>query len=146
MRCWHKLCFLAAFALSFSLAGQSQATRIVDWGADVSSVDPRIGNGIKRLLGNVRMSHKNFTLTCDSAYFDETINQFKGFSRVHIIKADTLNIYAKTLDYSGQTELAQLEGNVFMDNGKQTLKAPRLDYNMKEEIAYYFGGGVCFWV
>jgi len=132
---------MAAFALSSSLAGLSQETRIVDFGADVISVDPSIGNGIKRLLGNVRMSHKNLTLTCDSAYLDETINQFKGFSRVHIIKADTLHVYARKLDYNGQSELAQLEGNVLMYNGKETLKAPRLDYNMKDETAIYYGGG-----
>ena len=132
---------MAAFALSSSLAGLSQETRIVDFGADVISVDPSIGNGIKRLLGNVRMSHKNLTLTCDSAYLDETINQFKGFSRVHIIKADTLHVYAQKLDYNGQSELAQLEGNVLMYNGKETLKAPRLDYNMKDETAIYYGGG-----
>jgi lipopolysaccharide export system protein LptA len=141
MRCWLKLSILTAFMLSLTLVSQSQETRIVDFGADVISVDPSIGNGIKRLLGNVRMTHKNLTLTCDSAYLDETINQFKGYSRVHIIKADTLHVYARSLDYNGQTELAQLEGNVLMDNGKETLKAPRLDYNMKEEIAYYYGGG-----
>ena len=132
---------MTAFALSSSVACLSQETRIIDFGADVISVDPSIGNGIKRLLGNVWMTHKNLSLTCDSAYVDETINQFKGFSRVHIIKADTLHVYAKKLDYNGQTELAQLEGNVLMENGKETLKAPRLDYNMKEEIAYYYGGG-----
>ncbi|MCX6226892.1 MAG: hypothetical protein NTV01_19450 [Bacteroidia bacterium] len=141
MRCWLKLSIVAALALSSSLACLSQETRIVDFSADVISVDPSIGNGIKRLLGNVRMSHKNLTLTCDSAYLDEAINQFKGFSRVHIIKADTLNIYAQKLDYNGETELAQLEGNVFMDNVKETLKAPRLDYNMKDETAVYYGGG-----
>lgn len=132
---------MAAIALSLSLAGLPQETRIVDFGADVISVDPSIGNGIKRLLGNVWMRHKNLYLTCDSAYLDETVNKFKGFSRVHIIKADTLHVYARMLDYDGQTELARLEGNVLMDNVKETLKAPRLDYNMKDETAVYYGGG-----
>lgn len=141
MRCWHKSGLLAAFVLFSTLAAISQETRIVDFGADIIAVDPAIGNGIKRLLGNVRMSHKNLTLTCDSAYLDEKINQFKGYSRVHIIKADTLHVYSTTIDYNGQTELAKLDGNVLMDNGKESLKAPRLDYNMKEEIAYYYGGG-----
>ena len=132
---------MAALMLPSTLAGLSQETRIVDFGADVISVDPSISNGIKRLLGNVWMRHKNLTLTCDSAYLDETINQFIGFSRVHIIKADTLHVYAQKLDYNGQTELARLEGNVLMDNVKETLKAPRLDYNMKDETAVYYGGG-----
>ena len=141
MRCLHKLCIAAAFLLSSSLSVLSQESRIVDFSADVISVDPSIGNGIKRMIGNVRMKNKNLTLTCDSAYLDETINQFTGYSRVHIIKADTLNIYSRKLIYNGQSEFAQLEGNVLMDNGKESLKAPRLDYNMKEETAVYFGGG-----
>ena len=132
---------MAALALPSPLACLSQETRIVDFGAEVTSVDPAIGNGIKRLLGNVWMKHKNLSLTCDSAYVDEVTNEFKGFSRVHIIKADTLHVYARTLDYNGQTELARLEGNVLMDNGKETLKAPRLDYNMKDETGIYYGGG-----
>lgn len=141
MRCWLKLSILAALLLCFSPAVLSQETRIVDFGADVISVDPSVGDGIKRLLGNVRMSHKNLVLTCDSAYLDETINQFTGFSRVHIIKADTLHVYAKKLDYNGQSELARLDGNVLMDNSRETLKAPHLDYNMKDETAVYYGGG-----
>jgi len=141
MRCWHKLTILIALVLSSALTCQSQETRIVLFGAEVISVDPAIGNGIKRLLGNVWMEHKNIRLTCDSAYVDENINQFLGYGRVHIIKADTLHVYAKKLDYNGQTELAKLEGNVLMDNVTETLKAPRLDYNMKDEIAVYYGGG-----
>jgi lipopolysaccharide export system protein LptA len=141
MRCWHKLTILAVFSLSFSLAGQSQETRIVDFGADVISVDPSIGDGVKRMLGNVWLKHKNMSLTCDSAYLDQSINKFIGFSRVHIIKADTLHVYSNKLDYDGETELARLEGNVLMDNVKETLKAPHLDYNMKDETAVYFGGG-----
>jgi lipopolysaccharide export system protein LptA len=141
MRCWHKISIVAAFLLSLHVAGQSQETKIVDFSADVTSVDPSIGNGIKRLIGNVYMKHKNLVLTCDSAYLDENTNQFKGFGRVHIIKADTLHVYSKRIDYDGQTELARLDGNVLMDNGKETLKAPTLDYNMKDETAIYFGGG-----
>jgi len=141
MRCWPKLTILAAILLFSQPVLTGQETRIVDFGADIISVDPAIENGIQRLLGNVRMAHKNLTLTCDSAYLDQTVNRFRGFGRVHIIKADTLQVYSKFIDYDGKAEFAKLEGNVFMDNVRETLKAPRLDYNMKEEIAYYYGGG-----
>lgn len=127
--------------LSSSLACVSQESRIVDFGAERISVDPTIGNGIQRLLGNVWMKHKNLSLTCDSAYVDQAANQFRGFSRVHIIKADTLHVYAQKIDYNGQTELARLDGNVLMDNVKETLTAPRIDYNMKDEVGLYYGGG-----
>jgi len=141
MSCWHKIILIAIVALSTVWNGQAQGNRIIDYSADMSSVDPKIGNGIKRLLGNVRLTHKDLVFTCDSAYFDLNTNQFKGFSRVHIIKADTLHIYGQQIDYSGQTELARLEGNILMDNGKEILKAPRVDYDMKSETATYFGGG-----
>ena len=141
MRCLRKAVITALFGLSLSLAGPAQETRIVDFGAELISVDPAIGNGMKRLLGNVWMRHKNLYLTCDSAYLDETVNRFMGYSRVHIIKADTLHVYSDRLDYNGQSELAKLEGHVLMDNVKEKLRAPTLDYNMKEETAIYAGGG-----
>jgi hypothetical protein len=42
---------------------------------------------------------------------------------------------------TGRRNFARLEGNVLMDNVRESLKAPRLDYNMKDETAVYYGGG-----
>jgi lipopolysaccharide export system protein LptA len=141
MRCWPKILIGAAILLCTSLAGWSQETRIVDFSADITEYDESIGKGIQRLLGNVWMKHKNLVLTCDSAYLDQANSRFHGFSRVHIIKADTLHIYSGQIDYNGKTEQAKLDHNVLMDNVVETLRAPALDYNMKEEIAWYYGGG-----
>ena len=141
MNCWHKLCLLAAFLLSSTLTLLSQESLIVDFNAELQSVDPAFGNGVTRLLGNVRLKHKDLFMTCDSAYLNQITNEFFGYSRVHIIKADTVDLYGKKLYYNGQTELAKLEGNVLMSNGKVSLKAPRLDYDMKNESAMYYGGG-----
>ncbi|MFO7615928.1 MAG: OstA-like protein [Bacteroidales bacterium] len=141
MRCWLKSILLPAVLLLTSVSGRAQETLIVDFTAELIEYDESVGKGIQRLLGSVWMKHKNLELTCDSAYLDQANNRFKGYSRVHIIKADTLHVYARHIDYNGRNELARLEGQVRMENGATSLKAPRLDYNMKEEIAWYYGGG-----
>ncbi len=141
MRCSPKIILATALLICPLWTGLSQEARIVDFSAEIIEYDESMGKGIQRLLGNVWMKHKNLVLTCDSAYLDQANSHFKGFSRVHIIKADTLHIYAGKIDYNGKTEQARLEDRVLMDNVVQTLKAPRLDYNMKEEIAWYYGGG-----
>lgn len=141
MRCWPKLLTGTVLLLCCTLAARSQETKIVDFQAEIIEYDESIGKGIQRLLGNVWMKHKNLVLTCDSAYLDQANSRFHGFSRVHIIKADTLNIYSGQIDYNGKTEQAKLDHGVLMDNVVETLEAPALDYNMKEEIAWYYGGG-----
>ncbi|MDD2813874.1 MAG: OstA-like protein [Bacteroidales bacterium] len=141
MKCWRKSILLAVMLLTISLSDKAQEAKIVDFTADLIEYNESIGKGIQRLIGNVWMKHKNLELTCDSAYLDQANSRFKGYSRVHIIKADTLHVYSRHIDYNGRDEISRLEGQVRMENGVTSLKAPRLDYNMKEEIAWYYGGG-----
>lgn len=141
MRCWYKILILFAVPLAASLDSFSQETKIVDFSADTIRYDEKFGKGIQRLIGNVWMHHKDLSLTCDSAHLDQAANRFQGYSRVHIIKADTLNVWSSQVDYDGKDEMAKLEGQVRMVNGQVSLRAPRVDYNMKEEIAWYYGGG-----
>lgn len=141
MRCWLNLIAIAAFLLHAHATGQTQEIRVIQFrAADVSKLttDPP---GVVRLTGAVWMAHKNLLMTCDSAYYDQPNSHFIGYSHVHIIKADTLHIYSDQIDYNGKSELARLDGHVFMDNVKETVRAPRLDYDMKEEVAWYYGGG-----
>ena len=137
----HKLIVVGILFISQAPAVQSQETRIVDFSADLILYDERTDKEIQRLLGNVTMKHKNLQLTCDSAYLDQSKNHFIGFSRVHIIKADTIHIYSNRIDYNGKEERARLDGRVLMINDRISVKAPVMDYNMKEEIAWYYGGG-----
>ncbi len=141
MKCWIRSAVVAVFLLSLFVPGLAQEVREIQFQADTLSKYPSDPSGVIRLQGNVWMKHKNMILTCDSAYYDQPNSHFIGYRRVHIVKADTLHIYAGQIDYNGKTELARLDGNVLMDNVREKLKAPRLDYNIKEEVAWYFGGG-----
>jgi lipopolysaccharide export system protein LptA len=141
MRCWPKSIILAALLLLSFATGLTQEVKIIQYIAEdlfKLATDPP---GVIRLRDSVWMFHKNLQLTCDSAYYDKPNSHFIGYGRVHIIKADTLHMYSDQIDYNGKTELARLEGHVFMDNVKETVRAPRIDYDMKEEVAWYYGGG-----
>jgi lipopolysaccharide export system protein LptA len=142
MNCWPnvKLILVLPF-LVFASASPGQETRIVDFSADITDFDQNLGKNVFRLLGNVWMKHKDIVLTCDSAYLDQENNRFKGYSRVHIIKSDTLELFGDRLDYNGTTEMANLDGRVRMEHESSTLITEHLDYDMKNEISWYYDGG-----
>lgn len=135
-----KLIFLIPF-LVLSLESHAQESRIVDFSAEFTDFDQNLGRNVFRLTGNVWMKHKDIILTCDSAYLDQNQNVFKGYSRVHIIKSDTLELFGDRLNYNGTTEMAQLDGRVRMEHESSTLLTEHLDYDMKNEVAWYYDGG-----
>ena len=78
---------------------------------------------------------------CDSAYFYEASNSLDAFGHVKMQQGDTLFVYADVLYYSGLDELAQLRHNVRMINRDVTLYTDSLDYDMRNNLGYYFEGG-----
>ncbi|MCD6333603.1 MAG: hypothetical protein J7L89_10055 [Bacteroidales bacterium] len=142
MSFWFKRLFIGSLLiLPATLSSFAQETRIIIHSADSTLYDQRLFNGMQRSIGHVMMQHKDLTLYCDSAHFDQEKNLFIGFSRVHLIKADTINIYTKQINYDGTNETARLKGDVRMVNGRIRLTAPVLDYDMATETGWYFGGG-----
>lgn len=145
MNCWLKqlagVIGTATLLAVSTLPGITQETRIVFHRADSTLYDQRLYDGMQRSIGHVFMEHKDLKLYCDSAHFDQESNRMIGYSRLHVIKADTIHIFAQFMDYNGTTEKARLSGNVVMDNGQVIVRAPIMDYDMQEEVAWYFGGG-----
>jgi hypothetical protein len=64
-----------------------------------------------------------------------------AFGNVHIISNDTLNLWAKYINYNGDTELAKARRNVVLTDPSLTLTTDSLDFDMKNEIGYYNYGG-----
>jgi len=128
--------------LTISSAGaQENETRIVNFSADIMGFDESIGKNIHRLVGNVWMEHDDLTLTCDSAYLNQKTNLFKGYGHIHIIKKDSMEIFGDFVHYDGTSKMSKLRGRVRMEHESTTLKTENLDYNMEEEVAWYFNGG-----
>jgi len=142
MNCWHNVKLLILLtSLALPLLSQGQESRIVDFSADFTDFDKDLGKNVFRLTSNVWMKHEDIILTCDSAYLDQETNLFKGYSNVHIIKSDTLELFGKKLDYNGTSRMAKLDGQVVMEHESSTLYTDHLDYDMNNEVAWYYDGG-----
>ncbi len=99
--------------------------------------DKQTGKQWQRLLGNIRMAHKEITMTCDSAHFYPDKNQVTAFSKIHIKQGDTLDIYGDYLFYDATLENALLNGNVILIDKETRLYTNAVTYDVKNEIAQY---------
>lgn len=109
--------------------------------ADLLTFDAYLHPDVQRLIGNVSFSHGNATMTCDSAYLNEKEQTFEAFGNVHMVQADTVNMYGQYLFYDGKTKLARLRRQVKLENSTTTVFTDSLDYDRIADMAYYFDGG-----
>jgi len=95
----------------------------------------------QRWIGNVKFSHNNMILFCDSAWSYSVSNSVDCFGNVHIISNDTLHLYSKTINYKGDESMANARGDVILKNPTMTLTTDSLDFDTKNEIGYYVNWG-----
>lgn len=128
-------------SLGRSIPEKAQGDRIKLNHSDVLTYDVYIRPDVQRLIGNVSFTHGNATMTCDSAYLNEAEQIFEAFGNVHMIQADTINMYSQYLHYDGRTKLARLRRGVRLENTTTTVFTDSLDYDRVADMAYYFEGG-----
>lgn len=136
-----KIKSLALLALVSLLAfsGNSQAQnrkRVEILHCDVLDFNPRIVADAQRLLGNVNITVDGALMWCDSLY-SYTNNTVDAFSNVHIVRGDTLNMYADFINYNPATKLAKARRNVKLIDKEMTLTTDSLDYSMTNDMASY---------
>lgn len=134
----HKLQFLLLLllALPFGLMAQKKAeVKIVQ--AETWKNNQKIVKNANRLLGDVIIDHEDIRMWCDSAYMYTDTNIVDAFGRVHILKSDTLNMYARYVRYNGDTKWAFASGNVKLINKQVTLTTDTLNYDMNQGVGYY---------
>ncbi|ANH79846.1 OstA family protein [Niabella ginsenosidivorans] len=93
------------------------------------------------LQGAVLMKQGNTVFKCDRCEKNDRANTFEAWGNVHIIDADTTNIYSGHLQYLIAKQIAYLDKNVKLTDGHATLTTPDLTYNMATKIATYTNGG-----
>ena len=98
--------------------------------------DKQLGNGAKRLIGDVEFKQENTLMFCDSAYFYEN-NSLDAFGHIHIKQNDSINMYGDLLNYDGNTKKAVISKNVIVDKGDMHLTTDVLNYNMGTSVGYY---------
>ena len=129
---------VALFLSCFTAYSQSKVEII---NADSFEFDEDLGNGAKRLLGNVQFRQDDVLMFSDSAYYYDN-NALDAFGNIHINKNDSVHLYGDYLKYDGNSKLASVTGKVVTLKDKtMTLTTSKLDFNMQSNIGYYNNKG-----
>jgi lipopolysaccharide export system protein LptA len=126
-------CVYASFA--------QEKEQIIIKNSDALLGGTKIGEGVRRFIGNVIFEHNNATMYCDSAYLYSQQNLIHAFSNVHISRGDTLHMYGDFMLYNGNTSIGNVRNNIRLEDEKTILYTDSLDFNTATNIAHYFDGG-----
>ncbi len=95
----------------------------------------------QRIIGNVVITHEGTTMTCDSAHFYFDKNFVEAYSNVHISSSNRSSALSDYIQYTGNTNMAQMTGNVKIIDSTNTLYTEQLTYNLKTKVGKYYDGG-----
>lgn len=94
------------------------------------------GKEINYLKGGVILRQGEVYMYCDSARLID--NNVVAVGNVIIQQGDSLNIFSDSLYYQGDDRIADLFGDVRLDNQGKRLFTDHLNYNLKTKKAEYF--------
>ena len=138
---FHKLS-LILLLLSLSIYCKAQKPEKIELlKANSLEFDQTLGNGAKRLIGDVAFKHNGATMYCDSAFLFAESNSIKAFGNIHINQNDSTHIYGDLLNYNGEKKIANILGRVTLVDKEMTLSSSQLDYDLNKHLAYYNTGG-----
>ncbi len=133
------------FLLSHVVFGQQgqrgKGTILIEYADFLEGAEKRLGKNVQALKGNVKMRHHNTRMFCDSAIIFRDSNRVEAFGSIHIIQNDTIDLYGDKLQYDGNEEIAKVRENVRLVNKNVVLTTHHLDYDRRDDVAYYFNGG-----
>lgn len=132
-----RACLPVIFLLVSLVSFSQEKKRVNIEQADYLEADDNIAKNAQRLVGDVRISHKDMLMWCDSAYTYTGTNRVDAFGNVHIKQADTLDLFAGKIYYNGDNSFARAIGDVKLISKSTTLYADTLDYNLDTKIGYY---------
>ncbi|MEM9674858.1 MAG: OstA-like protein [Cyclobacteriaceae bacterium] len=100
------------------------------------------GNNFQKLVGNVRLVQGTTRIFGDSVIRYPERNFAEVFGDiVRIEQNDTIVITGGQLRYYGDEQLAEMRDNVIYKDPTMSLYTDFLDYNLADNIAYYYEGG-----
>ena len=97
---------------------------------------------IQILVGNVSFNHEGNYLYCDSAFLYTNENRVEAFGNVSLISNNQVTLTSKYIDYDGNTKMAKAKHNVTLTDGYYILKTSELDYDLKNDYAFYLNNGI----
>ena len=136
---------IVLFVVSLTSFGQNKKVVNIEQAGSIEFSDAIVSNAQRILrdsVKNVILSHENIRMWCDSAYSYTDTNLVDAFGNVHILKDDTLHLYADFINYNGDTKWATARRNVRLVNKSITLTTDSMDFDMTNNIGYYQHHGV----
>jgi len=98
--------------------------------------------GLKLLVGNVILKHKNAVLTSDKALVDLEENFAEAIDNVTLTHEDTLTLKSGIVRYDGNSEMAFAIDRVWLTDPQMQLQTDTLYYDLKDKKAWYTSGGI----
>ena len=136
--------FTFLFSVLISAAAQDRAPkkRKVEITGNKLVHNKDMAEAVRLILGDVKITHGNVVMFCDSAYFYNDSNRVEAYDNIHIIQNDSIHLYGDYLEYEGNTRFVKVRKNVRLVKGGMVLTTQNLDYDRNSDIAYYFDGGM----
>ena len=136
----------AQSAPSQASSGQSSSSqrdslvRLIEAGS--ARLIDKEGKILRKIEGSARFLHNDTYLLCDTAIWDVNTNIIDAIGHVQIIQDGTC-LTGESLRYIVDQNLAQFRGSkvTLCDKENNTLCTHNLDYNTKDSVATFFGGG-----
>lgn len=98
-------------------------------------------NSYNKLVDDVALTQGETRMYCDSAYLNSATNNVEAFGHVIIIQPDGTEARCDYLQYTGNTKLAFMYGNVSLTDGKDMLWSLQVQYDLNSKIGIYNRGG-----
>lgn len=100
------------------------------------------GKQYRKVVGNAVFFHNNTYLKCDSAYWNVDEEYIDAIGRVRIEQENTV-LTGDSLKYVIPVNTARFRGHLveLTDAEHNILRTNYLDYNTKDSVAVFFGGG-----
>lgn len=133
--------FLGTVTLYGQQKKEGGSTILIEYADYLEGAEKRLGKNVQALKGDVKMRHLNTEMFCDSAILYRDSNRVEAFGSIHVIQNDSIHLYGNRLHYDGNEELAKVRENVRLVNKNVVLTTEFLDYDRRNDVAYYFNGG-----
>lgn len=100
------------------------------------------GQSYRKVVGPARFLHNDTYLLCDTALWNVDTRIIDAIGNVRIIQQET-ELQSDKMVYHIDLDLAEFRGNVVQlrDKDNNILRTRNLDYNTKDSVAVFRGGG-----
>lgn len=95
---------------------------------------------VRKLSGNVALQQDSILMYCDTAFMEGT--QVTAFGNVVIKQGDSLTVFSDSLVYRSKEKVADLFGEVVLEDGNKKLFTTYLNYDLTSKTGRYTQGGL----